>query len=117
MSAVVGSDGAAAPRRPRLIAGMLSAALGLILLGFGMFLLSRQAADYIETARWPEYSLLDLIKSPSVKFSLPHGLVSWIYRPESSADLHAVVIGCLDVVSAPWFFLIVGGLILWRALR
>jgi len=116
MSAVVGSDGTA-PRRPRLIAGMLSAALGLILLGFGMFLLSRQAADYIETARWPEYSLLDLIKSPTVKFSLPNSLISWIYRPESFKDLHATLTGCLDLVSASWFFLIVGGLILWKALR
>ena len=116
MSAVIGSD-ETAPRRPRLIAGMLLAALGLVLSGFGMLLLSRQATDYIETARWPEYSLLDLIKSPTVKFSLPYGLVSWIYRPESLKDLHAVVIGCLDVVSASWFFLIVGGFMLWKALR
>ncbi len=116
MSTVVGSD-RRAPRRPRLIAAMLSAALGLILIGFGMFLLSRQASDYIETANWPEYSLLDLIKSPMVKFSLPQSLGSWIYRPESLKDLHAALIGCLDVVSASWFFLIVGGLMLWRALR
>ena len=116
MSTVVGSDGTA-PRRPRLIAGMLSAALGLVLSGLGMFLLSQQAADYIDTGNWPECSLLDLVKSPTVKFSLPHSLVSWIYRPESLKDLHATMIGCLDVVSASWFFLIVGGLILWRALR
>lgn len=116
MSGAVGFDGTA-PRRPRLIAGMLSAALGLVLGGLGIFLLSRQAADYIATANWPEYSLLDLIKSPMVKFSLPHSLVSWIYQPESLKDLHATLIGCLDLVSAPWFFLIVGGLILWRALR
>ena len=116
MSTVVGSNGTA-PRRPRLIAGMLSAALGLALSGLGMLLLSQQAADYIDTGNWSEYSLLDLIKSPTVKFSLPHSLVSWIYRPESLKDLHAPLIGCLDVVSASWFFLIVGGLILWKALR
>jgi len=116
MSDVVGSD-ATAPRRPGLTAGMLSAALGLVLGGFGIVLLGRQFSDYVATAHWPEYSLLDLIKSPTVKFSLPSRLVAWIYRPESLKDLHAALIGCLDVVSASWFFLIVGGLILWRALR
>ena len=116
MSAVVGSGGTA-PRRPRLIAGMLSSALGLVLSGTGMLLLSQQAADYMETANWPEYSLLDLVKSPTVKFSLPNSFVSWMYRPESLKDLHWALIGCLDAVSASWFFLIVGGLILWRALR
>jgi hypothetical protein len=116
MSTVAPSDGTP-PRRPRLIAGMASAALGLVLGGLGMFFLSRQAAEYIETARWPEHSLLDLINSPTVKFSLPNGLVSWIYRPESVKDLQGALIGCLDVISASWFFLIVGGLILWRALR
>lgn len=96
---------------------MLLAAFGLVLSGVGVLLLSRQAADYIETARWPEYSLLDLIKSPTVKLSLPNRLLSWIYRPESFKDLHATVVGCLDMVSAPWFFLIIGGFIVWRALR
>lgn len=116
MSGAVGFDGTA-PRRPRLIAGMVLAALGLMLAGLGVVLLGLQATDYIATATWPDYSLLDLIKSPTVKFSLPNGLVSWIYRPESLKDLHAALIGCLDLVSASWFFLIVGGLILWRSLR
>ena len=105
------------PRRPQLVAAMLLAGLGVALSGAGILLLSRQAADYVETARWPEYSLLDLIKSPTVKFSLPNSLISWIYRPESFKDLHATLTGCLDLVSASWFFLIVGGLIVWRALR
>ena len=105
------------PRRSRYIGEMLMTALGLVLSGFGMLFLSRQAADYIESARWPDYSLLDLIKSPAVKFSLPHAAVSWIYPQQSITEIHAAVIGCLDLVSASWFFLIVGGLILWRALR
>ncbi len=104
-------------RRSRLIAGILLAALGLVLSGVGLGLLSWQAADYIETGHWPEYSLLDLIKSPTVKFTLPGGFLSWVYRPESLKDLHAVVVGCLDECSASWFFLCVGGVILWRALR
>jgi len=115
MSGTVRSEGTA-PRRPRLIAEMLLAALGLMLGGLGVFLLSLQATDYIATAAWREYSLLDLIKSPTVKFSLPSSLVSWIYH-ESFNDFHAALIGCLDLVSASWFFLIVGGLTLWRALR
>ena len=105
------------PRRWQLIVAMLLAALGLVSSGVGMLLLSRQAADYIESARWPEYSLLDLIKSPTVKFSLPSSLGSWIYSPESLKDLHGVLIRCLDLVSASWFFLIIGGFILWKALR
>jgi hypothetical protein len=113
----VGRSDAKKTRRSQLIAGILLAALGLVLSGVGMVLLSWQAADYVETARWPEYSLLDLIKSPTVKFTLPGGLLSWVYRPESLKDLHAAVIGCLDWVSASWFFLVMGGFILWRALR
>lgn len=96
---------------------MLLSALGLALSGVGMSLLSRQAADYIESARWPDYSLLDLIQSPTVKLSLPHGSLSWIDRQQSLTDLHAAVIGCLELVPASWFFLIVGGFVLWRALR
>ena len=116
MSAVSRPHGTVS-RRPQLITGMLLSVLGLVLSGVGVLLLSRQAVDYIETARWPEYSLLDLIKSPAVKFSLPNRLIAWIYGPESLKDLHAAVIGCLDVVSASWFFLIIGAFILWRALR
>jgi hypothetical protein len=104
-------------RRPQLVGAMLLAALGLALSGVGMLLLSRQAADYVDTARWPEYSLVDLIKSPTVRFSLPNSMVSWIYSPESLKDLHGALIGCLDAVSASWSFLIVGGFILWKALR
>ena len=114
---VVGRSDPTKTRRSRLIPGILLAALGLVVCGVGMVLLSWQAADYIETARWPEYSLLDLIKSPTVKFRLPGGLLSWVYRPESLKELHAVVVGCIDGVSASWFFLGVGGVILWRALR
>jgi len=105
------------PRRPQLVAAMLLAGLGVALSGAGILLLSQQAADYVETARWPEYSLLDLIKSPTVKFSLANSLVSWVYSPESLTDLHRALIGCLDAVSASWFFVIVGGLTLWKALR
>lgn len=103
--------------RRSLIAGVLLAALGLVIGGIGVVLVSWQAGDYVETARWPEYSLLDLVKSPTVKFKLPKALVAWIYHPESLKELHAPVVGCLDSVSASWFFLGVGGFILWRALR
>ena len=113
----VGRSDAQKARRSQLRAGILLAAFGLVLSGVGMVLLSWQAADYIETARWPEYSLLDLIKSPTVKFTLPGELLSWVYRPESLKDVHAAVIGCLDAVPASWFFLVMGGFILWRALR
>ena len=104
-------------RRSQLIVAMLLAALGLLLSGVGLLLLSRQAANYIESARWPEYSLLDLVKSPTVKFCLPNSLVSWLYSPQCFKDLHGLLIGCLDVVSASWFFVIVGGFILWKSLR
>jgi len=113
----VGGSRVTTRRRSRCIGEMLLSALGLVLSGVGMWLLSRQAADYIESARWPDYSLLDLIQSPTVKLSLPYGSVSWIYRQQSLTDLHAAAIGCLDLVPASWFFLIVGGFILWRALR
>jgi hypothetical protein len=113
----VGRSDAQKTHRSQLIAGILLATLGLVLIGVGMVLVSGQAADYIETARWPEYSLLDLIKSPTVKFALPGGLLSWFYHPESLKDVHAAVIGCLDGVSASWFFLAMGGFVLWRALR
>jgi hypothetical protein len=96
---------------------MLLAGLGVALSGVGMLLLTRQATDYLGTALWPEYSLLDLVKSPTVKFSLPNSLVSWVYSPESLKDLHAALIGCLDAVSASWFFLVIGGFLVWKALR
>ena len=116
MIAVDRSNQNSAPRS-QLIMGILLAALGLMLTGVGMVFVSWQAADYIETAHWPDYSLLDLIKSPALKFALPGGLLSWVYRPDSLKDLHATVIGCLDGVSASLFFLVIGGVVLWRALR
>lgn len=103
--------------RPRLTAGILLAAFGTVVILVGLVLLRQQAADYVDTARWSEHSLLDLIKSPTVKSVLPGGLISWVYRPESLHGLHAAIVGFLDVVSASLFFLSVGAFSLWKALR
>lgn len=104
-------------RQPRLSAGILLAAFGAVLSFVGLVLLGRQAAYYVETARWPEYSLLDLLNAPTVKFTLPSGLLSWVHRPESLPGLHAAMAGFLDVVPASLFFLGAGGFFLWKALR
>jgi hypothetical protein len=100
--------------RSRLIAGILLAAVGAVLGLIGVTLLSHQAVYYVETARWPEFSLLDLVKSPTVKLTLLGGLFPWLSRPDSPRGMHAALTFLLDAVPAAPFFLGAGGLILWR---
>ena len=104
-------------RRPRLMMEVLRAALGAVLSFVGLVLLGRQAIYYVETAHWPASSLLDLLKSPTVRLTLPGELVSWIERPEFLHGLQAPTASLLDIVPAALFFLGVGGSLLWRALR
>ncbi len=103
--------------RWRLLFGILGASLGSVLFLAGVAILVGQLAQYVETLHWSGYSLLELIKSPTVKSTLPGALQSWLYRPEQLHGFHAAAVGLLEIVPAFVFFIGLGGVILRKALR
>jgi hypothetical protein len=95
----------------------LGASLGALLVLSGLTVLLGQVAHYVDTLRWPGYSLLELIKSVSATKTLPGPLHWWLSKPESSSGPLGSLIGLLDTVPAYVFLIGFGGLILQKALR
>ncbi|MGH7322571.1 MAG: hypothetical protein ACRELA_23515 [Candidatus Rokuibacteriota bacterium] len=103
-------------QRRHLILGILGASLGALLVFTGLAVLLGQVATYVDTLRWPGYSLLELTKSPIIKSSLPGALQSWLHRPDSPDGLHAAVVGFLEVAPAFVVLIGLGGVMLRKAL-
>jgi hypothetical protein len=104
-------------QRWRLILGVLGASLGALLVVAGVGVLLGQVVEYVDTLHWPGYSLLETIKSPLVKSTLPGALQAWFHRPETPDGLHAAVLGLLEAIPACVFLIGFGGVILRKALR
>jgi hypothetical protein len=99
--------------RPRRLIGLAMLLIATLLAASGVALLGVQVAQWLDTGRWTELPLLELIHTPVVKSVLPASFLSWLSRPRSLYGLHAPVLWFLETVPA-WLFLGgVGGSILW----
>ncbi len=105
------------PQQRRLTLGILGAALGALLIFTGAAVLIGHLVQYVETLQWSAYSLLNLLKAPTVNSTLPRSLQSWLHRPESLHGLHAAVVAVLDTVPAFVILIGLGGMILRKALK
>lgn len=101
----------------RLTLGILGAALGALLVFAGVAVLIGHLAHYVETLQWSGLSLLDVVKTATIKSTLPRSLQSWLHRPESLHGLHAAVVGVLETVPAFVILIGLGGMILRKALK
>jgi hypothetical protein len=101
---------------PGRVAGLVIVGIAALLAASGVALLMVQVAQWLDTGRWVEYALAELLHAPLVKALLPVGVVSWLSRPRSLYGLHTGISWFLETVPA-WLFLTgVGGPVLWRAL-
>ena len=97
--------------------GLVAALIGAILTASGVALLGVQVAQWLDTGRWADFTLGELIHTPLVKSVLPASFLSWLSRPRSLYGLHAAVAWFLETVPA-WLFLGgVGGSVLWCTLE
>lgn len=102
--------------RPGRLVGLAVVLIAALLAASGMALLTVQVAQWLDTGRWVDHALSELINAPLVKSILPAALLLWLSRPQSLYGLHGAVTWFIETVPA-WLFLgSVGGSILWCAL-
>lgn len=104
------------PFQSRRVVWVIVVSIAAVLTVSGLAILGAQVAQWLDTGRWTEYALLELINTPVIKSALPASFLSWLSRPRSLYGLHTAVAWFVEAVPA-WLFLGgVGGSILWCAL-
>lgn len=93
---------------PHFLLGTTIAVVGLLLILSGAVVFVGQVADYFETTRWDPYSVHDLLRLPL--------MLDVLERPLSWLGYHAVM-PLLDAIPAVFLLVVLGGLIVWKALR
>lgn len=101
----------------RFILSLVGASAGGLLVLAGLVVFVGQISYWMDSARWVDYSLMDMVKSPAVKSYLPKGFLSWLFRPESLYGLHEAVAWTLQTIPSSLCFVTLGALLLWRSIK
>ena len=103
--------------RASLVVPLTVACLGGILLVLGLAILGGDVSRWMDARGWHSDSLLDFIQLSSVEAVLPDDLVIWLRHPRLLIFLHEAVVFVLDHVTQWAACLVLGGFIVWKALK
>jgi hypothetical protein len=96
---------------------ILAGCLGITLIVVGLAVMSIEISRSSTLGEWRATTLLDVVRSPYGQQVLPDSLSFWLAAPRTFKALRDVVVWLLDF-SPVWLgSIIVGGLVLWKALR
>jgi hypothetical protein len=96
---------------------LVIAGLGVILIALGLVVLGADASKALDSGQWHNESLLDLLQSRSVAPYLAEDFAAWLRHPRDLKGLQPPVVFVLDTIPQWLVCVVLGGLIVWKALK